>query len=157
MDLIYEGITTAARTSCVGSPRGQNGPDLRRDYDQFRFSVPYQLGVRMDLIYEGITTEFSSCRSTQNGDGQNGPDLRRDYDSFSEMTRDLYSVRMDLIYEGITTSAGFIRPRRGCILSQNGPDLRRDYDSSLFFIFKAALSQNGPDLRRDYDAIYSAT
>ena len=85
MDLIYEGITTRSiPLSClflltwsewtwftkglrlIDTTRyklflvcGQNGPDLRRDYDFFcQDLIPYLIIVRMDLIYEGITTQL---------------------------------------------------------------------------------------------------
>ena len=106
MDLIYEGITT----SLSGSFSAlyfvcQNGPDLRRDYDpiSLRLMGSKNFLVRMDLIYEGITTApalwqmpYTVCSSewtwftkglrhlpnlnTSSPVGQNGPDLRRDYD-----------------------------------------------------------------------------
>ena len=59
MDLIYEGITTEFFLLILQTIRaGQNGPDLRRDYD-FRRPISFFISfllVRMDLIYEGITT-----------------------------------------------------------------------------------------------------
>ena len=60
----------------------QNGPDLRRDYDLFAFILFKDMAgdVRMDLIYEGITTMTDNII----------------------VFRYLF-VRMDLIYEGITT------------------------------------------------------
>ena len=60
--------------------------------------------VRMDLIYEGITTPASPLNLQAIKKSQNGPDLRRDYD------------RLEVI----------CLPLVAC--SQNGPDLRRDYD-----------------------------
>ena len=64
------------------TPR-QNGPDLRRDYDSSYFSdKAYYAHVRMDLIYEGITTEVLRWYYREIAKGQNGPDLRRDYDDY---------------------------------------------------------------------------
>ena len=103
----------------------QNGPDLRRDYDNF---------TSIDLL---------------KNNSQNGPDLRRDYDCDHTSFNKNFSVRMDLIYEGITTFATkFLDLAKG---RQNGPDLRRDYDPRIVLYWKHGNSQNGPDLRRDYD------
>ena len=58
MDLIYEGITTAHAKCQYFTLVCQNGPDLRRDYDLagvLLFHIFFG-HVRMDLIYEGITT-----------------------------------------------------------------------------------------------------
>ena len=61
MDLIYEGITTSSEWDGKVNPLSQNGPDLRRDYDLI-FILEGRPGknVRMDLIYEGITTRLRS-------------------------------------------------------------------------------------------------
>ena len=57
MDLIYEGITTSVAVAIHGGYYGQNGPDLRRDYDKGHLWRNVLITrVRMDLIYEGITT-----------------------------------------------------------------------------------------------------
>ena len=58
MDLIYEGITTVSKELfCTSLLLCQNGPDLRRDYDESKGLTPSdEIRVRMDLIYEGITT-----------------------------------------------------------------------------------------------------
>ena len=104
MDLIYEGITTAAGGVTLG-----------------------MAVVRMDLIYEGITTVVLNPAS-ELPDRQNGPDLRRDYDLGGIIpSQDPFHVRMDLIYEGITTSSASFSTRLS--KGQNGPDLRRDYDT----------------------------
>ena len=82
MDLIYEGITTSESLLSFLPPfSSQNGPDLRRDYDD-----PTKRHIRGQAP------------------GQNGPDLRRDYDPRWKCARGTSAlVRMDLIYEGITT------------------------------------------------------
>ena len=61
MDLIYEGITTQEPSGSHSDDSRQNGPDLRRDYDQKLsfFLDNNEIHVRMDLIYEGITTAQS--------------------------------------------------------------------------------------------------
>ena len=64
MDLIYEGITTKDVMSFPMPVYGQNGPDLRRDYDTRRFFPLIVSSVRMDLIYEGITTSISCLSSS---------------------------------------------------------------------------------------------
>ena len=79
MDLIYEGITTGSVNLMKITLSRQNGPDLRRDYDQAVRRINY----------------FTRR--------QNGPDLRRDYDEVSILIAPIVVVRMDLIYEGITT------------------------------------------------------
>ena len=81
MDLIYEGITTEAISVRIASfSVRQNGPDLRRDYDDWRApGLSFIFIVRMDLIYEGITTIQLRCFLIR------------------------FWVRKDLIYEGITT------------------------------------------------------
>ena len=58
MDLIYEGITTLQGSFQRSyMQHRQNGPDLRRDYDLSFFLCSWvNVTVRMDLIYEGITT-----------------------------------------------------------------------------------------------------
>ena len=59
MDLIYEGITTTRPSLLMSSFFCQNGPDLRRDYDGTSPSgLEQSPQVRMDLIYEGITTRL---------------------------------------------------------------------------------------------------
>ena len=135
MDLIYEGITTqtAAAFTAVGLQASEwtwftkglrHNVKLcciviilsRSEWTWFTkglrladgsLAMPHDNKVRMDLIYEGITTPLTSSGSL-NICSQNGPDLRRDYDvlGYSRLLPGTL-VRMDLIYEGITTSFGF--------------------------------------------------
>ena len=201
MDLIYEGITTRTIFCCQWTAESewtwftkglrrrlsvdmkadsfrQNGPDLRRDYDE---GVPLHcctaISVRMDLIYEGITTWLDVNIEIFFRPSQKGPDLRRDYDAVPvvikfcstksqkgpDLRRDydqrtssgqwpVFSVRKDLIYEGITTGILWM-------VLKDGENVRKDLiyegittiEEEVFFA--SASSQKGPDLRRDYDPI----
>ena len=156
----------------------QNGPDLRRDYDEKMFLLQQQHLVRMDLIYEGITTTrgnllASSCLR------QNGPDLRRDYDGiFLIIKIEALASEWTWFTKGLRLGNAGIQG--GLCLCQNGPDLRRDYDGFISISIKSSISsewtwftkglrpqliclylpsfrQNGPDLRRDYDSVIDAT
>ena len=50
MDLIYEGITTVQPvTNASGGAYGQNGPDLRRDYD----------GPPVSRLLQGLASEWT--------------------------------------------------------------------------------------------------
>ena len=131
----------------------QNGPDLRRDYDGLAlYTHPWPgINVRMDLIYEGITTWIGYLLYILDT-------VRMDliYEGITTLNQEggvsWKLVRMDLIYEGITTSL-ITSLIQSIWQRQNGPDLRRDYD---LWCIDALLSplvvrQNGPDLRRDYD------
>ena len=173
MDLIYEGITTVLVLRNRKLSSGQNGPDLRRDYDGDSIETR-DFCVRMDLIYEGITTPgrlfalgpFLSSERTWFTKG-----LRRGQEvsyvpssllsertwftkglrpSLVSPSRILPTVRKDLIYEGITTKfPTFNNSSNNC---QKGPDLRRDYDYKHLFFLLFLSCQKGPDLRRDYDS-----
>ena len=150
MDLIYEGITTSSAETLLSlAGSRQNGPDLRRDYDLDIFpgyivllssewtwftkglrhdNIPFHVRpcVRMDLIYEGITTPTVLANLIFKP-RQNGPDLRRDYD--------LNPLDRMHTCQGLSEWTWFTKGLRlgGVIpsqdpLRQNGPDLRRDYD-----------------------------
>ena len=150
-------FTKGLRRSLVGhafltvSMKRQNGPDLRRDYDLLRWHHSCWHSVRMDLIYEGITTNENETIFFVVNERQNGPDLRRDYDVTTTRSLPIFyeSSEWTWFTKGLRR---FLRIVRFVLfLCQNGPDLRRDYDFGTVTFHTHFFRQNGPDLRRDYD------
>ena len=163
MDLIYEGITTLSDTHFLLYPMRQNGPDLRRDYDDLTFwatlfrlrsewtwftkglrpcTLAYSLSsspVRMDLIYEGITTITFIFSYPLN---------LSEWTWFTKGLRLLFfcwtvqqfASEWTWFTKGLRLSFESILSIES---SQNGPDLRRDYDecTTLFCLFWYLLSE----------------
>ena len=130
MDLIYEGITTGLRLLSLLRHRqlSQNGPDLRRDYDYFFGGLYFSFDfVRMDLIYEGITTSWMYPIASL---------FWSEWTWFTKGLRPFYSFLFVSLW--LSEWTWFTKGLRlyslpsvlelELIPSQNGPDLRRDYD-----------------------------
>ena len=150
MDLIYEGITTIRPNPLLPNRLGQNGPDLRRDYDCVHVCTLFMAGymsewtwftkgLRLSLHFWWIVQVLSEWTWFTKG-------LRHRTWSVQNARR---IVRMDLIYEGITTVDVSHRDFRG---KSEWTWFTKGLRQKLGFLFLKRLPcQNGPDLRRDYD------